>query len=69
MSANGGIHGAAVLPEGAADDGLVGPRHGVVLQLGGKHRVGQVVFGNGEKAGGVFVDAVNNAGPQLSIDA
>ena len=41
MPANGGIHGAAVLPEGAADDGLVSPRHGVVLQLGGKHRVGQ----------------------------
>ena len=66
---NGGIHGAAVLFQIAADNGLVGPRHGVVFQLRGQDRVGQVIFGNGQKSGGVLINPVDNAWAQLPIDA
>ncbi len=41
---DGRIHGAPVLLQISADNGLVGPGHGVILQLGGQHRVGQVIF-------------------------
>ena len=69
VPADGGVDGAGVLPEGAADDGFVGPRHGVVLELGGQHGVGQIVFGDSQQSAGVLVDAVDDAGPQLAVDA
>ena len=58
MAANGGVHGAAVLPEGAADDALVNTVHGVILQLGSQHGVCQIVLCNSQQTGGVLVDAV-----------
>ena len=30
--------------------------------------MGKVIFGNGQQAGGVFVDAVDNAGAQFAVD-
>ena len=69
MAADGGIHSSGVLPEAAADNGLVGSGHGVILQLGGQHRVGKVVFRHRQKAGGILVDAVDDAGAQLAVDA
>ena len=69
VPSDGGIHSAGVFPEGAADDGFVGPGHGVVLQLACQHHMGQIVFGNRKKPGSILVDPVDDAGPQLAVDS
>ena len=66
---DGGIHGAGVLPEGAADNALIGSGHGVVLELGGQPGVGVVVFRYGQQAGGILVDPVDDSGAKLAVDA
>ena len=68
VASDGGIHCAAILPERAADDSIVGAGHGVILQLRGQHCMGKVIFGNGQKTGGVFINAVNNARAKLAVD-
>ena len=69
VSADGGVHRAAVLPEAAHRHRLVGPGQTVVLELGGQGQVGPVVFGGDDKPGGVPVDAVDDAGAQLPVDS
>ena len=63
MAANGGVHGAAVLAQVPHHDAAVDAGEGVVLELGGELLVGEVVFRRDEEAGGVPVDAVDDAGP------
>ena len=55
--------------EAAHRDRLVHPGQGVVLKLGGQSQMGAVVFGRDNKAGGVPVNAVDNARAQLPVDA
>ena len=69
VAADGGVHRAAVLPEIPDHDAPVNPGQGVVLKLGGELLVGEVVFRRDEEAGGVPVDPVDDAGPQLPPDA
>ena len=69
VAADGGVHRAAVLPEIPRHDAPVDPGQGVVLELGGELLVGEVVFGGDKEAGGVPVDPVDDAGPQLPADA
>lgn len=68
VAADGSVHGTAVLPEVSNDDAAVDPGQGVVLELGGQLLVSEVVFRRDDEAGGVPVDAVDDAGPQLSAD-
>ena len=60
---------AAVLAQVPHHDAAVDAGEGVVLELGGELLVGEVVFRRDEEAGGVPVDAVDDAGPQLPADA
>ena len=69
VAADGGVHRAAVLFEAAHRHRLVHPGQGVVLKLGGQSQMGAVVFGRDNKAGGVPVNAVDNARAQLPVDA
>ena len=62
-------HRAAVLPEIPDHDAPVNPGQGVVLKLGGELLVGSIVFRRDDEAGGVPVDPVDDAGPQLPSDA
>ena len=66
---NGGVHRTAILPEGAHRHPVVQPEQGVILQLGGQGQVGPVVLRRDEQAGGVPVDAVDDAGTQLPVDS
>ena len=68
-AADGGVHGAPVLPEISHRHRLVGPGQGVVLELGGQGLVGEVVLGGDDEAAGVPVDAVDDAGAQGSVDS
>ena len=69
VAADGGVHGAPVLPQTAHTNRLVLPRQGVVLKLRGQGQVGRVIFGRDDQAGGVAVDAVDNAWAQGSVDS
>ena len=69
MAGDGGGDGAAVLAEAPHRHGVVQAEQGVVLELGGQRQVGAVVFGGDDQAGGVPVDAVDDAGAQLAVDA
>ena len=62
VPSDGGIHSAAVLPEGAADDGFICSGHGVVLQLACQEGMGIVVLCHRQQTGGVLVNAVDDAG-------
>ena len=69
MPPDGSVHGAAVLLQVAADNGVVGSGHGVILQLAGQHGMSQIIFRHRQKPGGILVNPVDNAGAQLSVDA
>ena len=69
MPSNGSADRAAVLPEAPHRHRLIGPGKGVVLELSGQSQVGPVMLGGDNQAGGVPVDAVNNAGAQLAVDS
>ena len=69
VAANGGIYRAAVLLKAAYRHRLIYPGQGVVLELGGQGQMGPVIFRRNDEAGGVPVDAVDDAGAQLPVDA
>ena len=69
VAADGGVYRAAVLLQAPHRHRLIGPGQGVVLELGGQGQVGAVVFGGDDEPGGVPVDAVDDAGPQLAVDS
>ena len=69
MAANGRVDDAAVLPDAAHHQADVGPGQGVVLELGRQRLVGEVILRYDQQARGVLVDAVDDAGPQLAVDA
>ena len=58
-----------VLPQPPQGHRLVFPVQRVVRQLGGQRLVGPVVLGHDQQAAGVFIDAVDDAGPQFAPDA
>ena len=62
------VHGAPILLQCANDHRFVGARQGVVLQLCGQAQVGPVIFRHNEQAGGVLVDAVDNARAKGTAD-
>ena len=66
---DGRVHGARVLPEGAHHNGLIGPGHGMVLELACQPHMGPVILRHRQQSGGILVDAVDDAGPQLPVDA
>ena len=65
--------GASTVPpssrEAAHRHRLVHPGQGVVLKLGGQSQMGPVVFRGDDQAGGVPVNAVDDAGAQGTVDA
>ena len=69
VAADGGVYGAGLLPEGPHAYRLVLPVEGVVLELLRQGQVGGVVLGGDEEPRGVPVDAVDDARPQLPVDA
>ena len=69
MAADGGVHGAAVLPKIPHRQAFIGPGQGVVRQLGRQGQMGCIVFGGDNEAAGVPVDAVDDAGTLLAPDA
>ena len=64
VSADGGVHGAAILPQPAHRHRLIDPGQAVVLELGGQGQVGPVVLRGDDQAAGVPVDAVDDARAQ-----
>ena len=69
VPSDGGGHRAPPLLEAARRYSVVQPEQGVVLELGGQGQVGPVVFRRDNQAGGVPVDAVDDAGAQRPVDA
>ena len=69
VAAYGFVDGTAVLLEIAADNGLVLPAKTVICQLGRQSLMGKVVFGHDPPAGGVLINAVDDAGPALAANA
>ena len=51
-----------VLGHMALEDGQIGPVQGVGLDLLGQAEVAEIVFGHQEQAGGILIDAVDDAG-------
>ena len=66
---DGSVYGARVLLQVPHGHRLVYSGQGVVLKLGGQGQVGFVVLGGDDQAGGVPVDAVDNARTQNAVDA
>ena len=66
---DGGIDGNCIFPEMSVDDGLVLPREAVGLNLLRQPPVGLVVFGYNQKAAGVLINAVDDAGANHPVDA
>ena len=60
--------GASTVPQSSRKPAhrhrLVHPGQGVILELGGQGQVGTVIFSGDDQAGGVPVDAVDDAGAQ-----
>ena len=69
VASDGGVHGAGILLQPAHGDGLIHPGQGVILELGGQSQVGPVVLRGDDQAGGIPVDAVDNARAQLPVDS
>ena len=69
MPPDGGAYGARVLLKAAHRHRLVLPVEGVVLKLPGQGQVGEVALGGDDKAGGVPVDAVDDARAQFPVDS
>ena len=69
MPGNGSVHCAGIFPKPAHGNRLVGAGQGVILQLSGESQVGGVIFGGNDEPAGVSVDAVDNAGAKLAVDA
>ena len=69
MPPDWGVHGAAVLPEAALDNRLIGAVEAVILKLLRQRLMGKVVLCHDQKAGGILVNPVDNAGAQLAVDA
>lgn len=69
VTANRGVYGAAVLPETSHRYRLIHTSQGVVLKLSGQGQMRPVIFGGDDQAGGVPVDAVDDARAQLPVDS
>lgn len=67
-AADGSVHRPVILPEIAGDDAAVGPGQRVILKLLRQLHMGGIVFRGNDETGGVSVNAVDNAGPQFSVD-
>ena len=69
VTADGGVHRSAVLPEIARHQTFVGAGQGMVGKLRRQCQVGGIVFGSDDEPAGVPVDAVDDTGAFLSTDA
>ena len=69
MPPDGRVHSPRVLPQVSHHDAVVDASQGVVLQLRRQSLVGKIVLRRDDQPGGVPVDAVNDAGPQLPVNA
>ena len=69
MAANRRIHQPGRFADNTLHQCVVSPLDAVFLQLGSQMLMSQVIFGDHQQAGGVFVDAVNNAGTQHTVNA
>ena len=69
VAANGRVNGAAVIFHTAADNGLIRPGQGVVRQLGRQFLMGEIVFRHNQQTRRVFINAVDDAGPQFAVNA
>ena len=69
MAGDGSINGASLLSEVAHHDGLIGAGQRVVLELLGQAKVSHVVLRRDDETAGIPVDAVDDARPQLAVDA
>ena len=69
VASDGSIDSAGLLSEVAYHDGLIGASQRVVLELLGQAQVGHVVFRRDDETAGIPVDAVDDAWPQLAVDA
>ena len=67
-AADGSVHRPGILPKIAGDDAAVGPGQRVILKLLRQFHMGEVVFCGDDETGGVPVNAVDDAGPQFSVD-
>ena len=68
MAANGRIHRTGIRFQIAANNTFIGARHGVILQLGCQHHMGQIVFCHRQQTGGILIDPVDDTRTQLSVD-
>ena len=68
-AADGGVDRACILPEIPHDNAAVCPGQCMILKLCRQSDMGKVVLRRNDEAGGIPVNAVDNAGAQLPIDA
>ena len=68
-AADGSVDRACILPEIPHDDAAVCPGQCMILKLCRQPDMGKVVLRRNDKAGGIPVNAVDNAGAQLPVDA
>ena len=67
-AADGGIYGAAFFLDVAADNGGIFSGDGMHLQLLRQGLVRFVIFADHQKAGGIHIDAMHNAGALYAVD-
>jgi hypothetical protein len=69
VTGDGGVNRAFIRLQISGYNGVVHPSDVVCFKQGREKHVGVVVFGTDQKTAGVLVDAMNDAGSDLAVDA
>ena len=66
---NGKVNPAAFMERDAMDQGNIFLFDGPTFELLRKNLMGHIVFSHKHEPGGIFIEPVNNAGPEFSANA
>jgi len=69
MPGNGSVNPTALMGKNAMDQRNIFLLDGPFFELPGKKLMGHIIFCHKQEPGSIFIEPVNNAGPEFSADA